>query len=152
MGIRSPLITSQITTDVSQEAMINHILHTSVSTSELHCNKMTTRKTFILYLALFFILSVMRDVSGFQTIGICGPKCGLQRSTVLGVAEKKPRWTELPRVRQSQAELSGFEINTGRVAMVGFCGLLAREISSGESFGQQLFHVISVASGVDLHI
>ena len=73
-------------------------------------------------------------------------------ATALGVAERKPRWTELPRAREPRPELAGFEINTGRLAMLGFCGLLAREIVSGESFGEQLVRAVSAASGVNLPI
>lgn len=75
-----------------------------------------------------------------------------QGMTALAVIEQKPRWTELPRARESRPELAGFEINTGRLAMVGFCGLLATEIVSGQSFGEQLVHAVSVASGVNLPI
>ena len=114
---------------------------------------MGTKRTWSLHMILLVVMMIMGNACGFQSLGPGGPKSDLvRRTTALRVAEKKPRWTELPRVRQSQSELSGFEINTGRVAMVGFLGLLAREISSGESFGQQLIHAVSVASGSDLHI
>ena len=72
--------------------------------------------------------------------------------TALHVAEQKPRWTELPRNRQAGPELAGFEINTGRLAMVGFVGLLGREIVSGQSFGEQLVHAVTATSGVNLPI
>ena len=74
--------------------------------------------------------------------------------SALAVVEKTPRWTELPmRTRDlSPPELDGFEINTGRLAMVGFVGLLAREIVSGESFGQQFIDVLSTASGVNVPV
>lgn len=70
----------------------------------------------------------------------------------LGVAEQKPRWTELPRARDNGPELSEFEINIGRLAMIGFFGLLAREITSGESFGQQFVEALSSVSLTNLPI
>jgi hypothetical protein len=63
--------------------------------------------------------------------------------------DKRPSWIDLPRARSGDApQLSGVEITTGRVAMMGFCGLLAVEIISGESFGQQILDAASVLSGV----
>ncbi len=104
------------------------------------------------WILVIVALFLAKNGEAFQIKTNCGCRSRMPRCTSLGVAEKKPRWTELPRVREPRRELSGFEINTGRVAMVGFCGLLAREIMSGESFGQQLVHAVSVAAGLDLPI
>jgi hypothetical protein len=77
---------------------------------------------------------------------------GRNVETKLGVAEQRPRWTDLPRERKTQPELSGYEIITGRLAMIGFCGLLAREVVSGESFGEQIVHAFSTTVLTNLPI
>jgi Chlorophyll A-B binding protein len=75
-----------------------------------------------------------------------------QSNTTPRVLQQRPRWTDLPRERNAIAELSGFEIITGRLAMLGFCGLLAREVVSGESFGEQIIHAFSTATLANLPI
>jgi Chlorophyll A-B binding protein len=61
-----------------------------------------------------------------------------------GVDDRPANWRQLP-TKASQledqdgsgAELSGTEIYVGRIAMVGFVGLLVGELLRGESFSQQ---------------
>jgi hypothetical protein len=50
-----------------------------------------------------------------------------------------PNWRQLPmRKREEVSEnLTGYEIHVGRLAMVGFIGLLVTEIVSGEGFAEQ---------------
>jgi hypothetical protein len=62
-----------------------------------------------------------------------------------------PKWTDLPRndlPRKSDAiaELDGVEIGVGRLAMVGFFGLLAGEVISGHSFSQQILESLLTVS------
>lgn len=57
-----------------------------------------------------------------------------------------PKWTDLPRKGDEIAELDGVEIAVGRLAMVGFFGLLAGEVISGHSFSQQIFETLLSAS------
>lgn len=101
---------------------------------------------------LLFVCQVQAFQIPVQPKTCCSTSLRHPSTTALGVAEKKPRWTELPRSRENRRELSGFEINTGRLAMVGFCGLLATEIVSGQSFGEQFLHAISSATVVNLPI
>ena len=98
---------------------------------------------FLIFVALF----LAAQTSAFSVVRRTRSKF----PTSLGVAEqKKPAWTELPRVRESKPDFSGVEINTGRLAMVGFIGLLGKEIVSGESFGDQIMDILSSASNVGL--
>jgi hypothetical protein len=53
-----------------------------------------------------------------------------------------PKWTDLPRKVDEIVDLDGLEIGVGRVAMVGFFGLLAVEVVSGHSFPQQIFETL----------
>lgn len=57
-----------------------------------------------------------------------------------------PKWTDLPRKVDEIAELDGVEIGVGRLAMVGFFGLLAGEVISGHSFSQQIFETLLTVS------
>ena len=62
-----------------------------------------------------------------------------------------PKWIDLPSPPRAQDiidEYDGVEIAVGRVAMVGFVGLFAKEVISGESFGQQILGALMVASGI----
>lgn len=106
-----------------------------------------------IFLALLGMMLLSSQTSAFH-VPHASCRCSTQHHslTSLRVAEKKPRWTELPRVRQSRPELSGFEINIGRLAMIGFCGLLAKEVVSGQTFGEQVLQAIMGASGVNLPI
>ena len=57
-----------------------------------------------------------------------------------------PKWADLPRKDDEIAELDGVEIGIGRIAMVGFFGLLANEFISGHSFSQQIFESLLTIS------
>lgn len=54
--------------------------------------------------------------------------------------------------KESKADLGGAEINTGRLAMIGFLGLLVKEVVSGQSFSEQIITAITTAPGVNLPI
>jgi hypothetical protein len=110
---------------------------------------MLSGKALILALSTFM---VMVRCGAFQVPPSHHPLTRRSSDTALGVSEQKPRWTDLPRERKTIPELSGFEINTGRLAMLGFCGLFAREVVSGESFGEQIIHVFSTSSLANLPI
>lgn len=76
------------------------------------------------------------------------PTKQMQASTALKLStmdenEILPEWTQLPRSRAKTPDLDKMEIGIGRVAMVGFIGLLAREVISGESFGQQILEALT---------
>jgi hypothetical protein len=72
----------------------------------------------------------------------------LQRATRIDEQDSKPRWIELPtRARGDVPQLARAEITTGRIAMVGFFGLVAGEVVSGESFGQQILDAVMLATG-----
>ena len=107
---------------------------------ELITGKMYCRQQFIFAVSTLLLIAVR--CAAFQ-IPIHHARTGRHVDTKLGVAEKRPRWTDLPRERKTRPELSGYEINTGRLAMIGFCGLLVREVVSGESFGEQIVHAFS---------
>eukprot|EP00980_Cylindrotheca_fusiformis_P004053 scaffold880_cov132-Cylindrotheca_fusiformis.AAC.49 len=57
------------------------------------------------------------------------------------------RWIDRPRERVDSEKYSNVEIGVGRVAMVGFVGLLTNEVISGQSFGQQIVDAVVVATG-----
>jgi hypothetical protein len=63
--------------------------------------------------------------------------------------EKSPRWIDSPRPRErvDNEKYSNLEMGIGRVAMVGFIGLLANEVISGESFSQQILCALVRATG-----
>jgi hypothetical protein len=53
-----------------------------------------------------------------------------------------PNWTELPLKREDELDLAPVEIGLGRLAMLGFFGLLAVEMATGESFSEQILDVV----------
>jgi hypothetical protein len=112
----------------------------------------TQRGRFWMLAIASLLLVIQTRAFQLQPRTLCSKTSRLSTTTALGVAEKKPRWTELPRSREKKPELAGFEINTGRLAMIGFCGLLATEIVSGQSFGEQFVLALSSASGSNLPI
>lgn len=57
-----------------------------------------------------------------------------------------PDWIDRPRPRDDPQEYANVEIGIGRVAMIGFCGLLAGEIISGESFSQQILDALTIST------
>mmetsp|Transcript_13154 Transcript_13154/g.24689 ORF Transcript_13154/g.24689 Transcript_13154/m.24689 type:complete len:111 (-) Transcript_13154:1729-2061(-) len=62
-------------------------------------------------------------------------------------------WRQLPsRVPKDgyDKELPGFEIYIGRIAMVSFIALLAREVISGESFSEQFLILVDFLTGSNL--
>lgn len=73
------------------------------------------------------------------------PRAPLHASRVK--EEHQPRWIDLPRPRTDFKELSNVEIYTGRLAMVGFFGLLAGEVISQQTFGQQILTAVSHVTG-----
>jgi hypothetical protein len=48
----------------------------------------------------------------------------------------------------SKQGLSGFELSIGRLAMVGFVGLIVGEVVSGESFSEQFIEAFRYLLGV----
>lgn len=58
----------------------------------------------------------------------------------------RPDWIDRPRERANFQDYSNIEIGIGRVAMVGFCGLLAVEVMSGRSFSQQILDAVMTVS------
>jgi hypothetical protein len=55
---------------------------------------------------------------------------------------ERPKWIDLPRQRVDDTQLSGVEIAVGRLAMVGFFGLLAGEVIADDSFLVQISKAI----------
>lgn len=71
------------------------------------------------------------------------------QSASINEKERSPKWIDRPRERVDNEKYSNFnvEIGIGRVAMVGFFGLLAGEVISGESFSQQILSALLGATG-----
>ena len=57
-----------------------------------------------------------------------------------------PNWTELPLKREAEVDLAPVEIGLGRIAMLGFFGLLAVEVITGESFSEQIIDFVRLFS------
>lgn len=98
----------------------------------------------------FFVLGAFHFVSFSSAFSLPTTKSRNQ-SIVLNSAsindkDQSPRWIDRPRERVDNEEYSKVEIGIGRIAMVGFVGLLAGEVVSGESFGQQILDALLVAS------
>ncbi|CAJ1966801.1 unnamed protein product [Cylindrotheca closterium] len=110
-----------------------------------------------LLLQLLLSLTMSQVTSGFSISNIpAGSKVAqaktttAMRSASLDENDVRPKWIDLPsppKARNVIEESAGIEIAIGRVAMVGFVGLFAKEVISGESFGQQIVDAVMVASG-----
>jgi len=96
--------------------------------------------------SMLFLVS-LACVQGFTLRG--QPQRSPTSSSAVRVLETDkagPKWIDLPRPRKSSSQLPNLEINTGRLAMDGFFGLLAGEILKGESFGQQIVEAVTFVS------
>jgi hypothetical protein len=105
---------------------------------------MAYQKTIICLLIGF---SSVFNAAGFSVHSTQRRQSAPLRVSRIDESKQQPKWIDLPRARGDLSQLPNVEIKIGRVAMVGFLGLLAGEIISGESFGQQIVAAVMLAGG-----
>lgn len=128
-----------------------HIHHTSSTSPQNTMHSRSMLLQLILSLSLFQFASAFSTNLGQPTSGkVQSRSTNPLHSASLDENDARPNWIDLPSTPKAQDNIEkydGIEIGIGRVAMVGFVGMFANEVVSGESFGQQIVDALMVASG-----
>ncbi|KAG7346273.1 chlorophyll A-B binding protein [Nitzschia inconspicua] len=95
---------------------------------------------------------VLRETTGHGLSFGRNACCPLHMAS--GIEDRPADWRQLPtktslleKREMSKSQLSGTEISIGRIAMLGFVGLLVGEILNGESFIQQFLDAFQFLIG-----